>query len=100
MNRFGWLVLLTAEVLSLWWQTRGIPYLSNDSYQYVDAAVEISSGECICTRLAHFDQQLEPGRFPVALTHFPPGYPLLIAAVSWLGMPLERPDTWSRRLGI
>ena len=90
MNRFGWLLLLAAGVLSLWWQTPGIPYIANDSYQYMDAASEISSGGCICTRLAHFDEQVDPGRFPVAFTHFPPGYPLMIAGVSRLGMPLER----------
>ena len=90
MNRFGLAALLTAGALSVWWQAPSAAHMSDDAYQYIDAAAEISSGECLCTRLAHFDEQLETGHFPVAFTHFPPGYPLLIAAVSRVGISLEK----------
>ena len=36
--------------------------------------------------LAHFDEQV--GRMPVPFTHFPLGYPLLIAALSKTGLSL------------
>src|SRR5437763_1471400 len=91
MHRFGWAVLLVAGILSLWWRSRPeMPFLSEDSFQYLDAASSAASGECVCTRIAHFDEQLAPGHFPVAFTHFPPGYPLLLATGSRLGVPLEK----------
>ena len=38
--------------------------------------------------LAHFDEQVAQGRMPVPFTHFPLGYPLLIAALSKTGLAL------------
>lgn len=38
--------------------------------------------------LAHFDEQVAQGRMPVPFTHFPLGYPLLIAALSKTGLSL------------
>jgi 4-amino-4-deoxy-L-arabinose transferase-like glycosyltransferase len=64
------------------------PYLSNDGYQYLDAASNVARGAGLCTRIAHFDEQVT-GRMPVPFTHFPPGYPLLAAALSRTGLPLE-----------
>lgn len=89
MNRFGLAALLAIGAVCLWWQARGTIGLTDDSYQYLDAAAEVSSGECLCTRIVYWDEQLEAGRFPVPFTHFPPGYPLLIALLSRFGFSLE-----------
>jgi hypothetical protein len=90
-NRLWLAVLLCAGVAALWLSHDWLraPYITNDGYQYLDAAVNLRSGACLCTRVAHFDDQVAAGRVPVELTHYPPGYPLLIAALSWFGMPLE-----------
>jgi hypothetical protein len=65
------------------------PYLTNDAYQYIDVARNFNAGECVCTHVAHFDEQLATGRLPVEFTHFPPGYPLLMAVLARMGFSLE-----------
>jgi hypothetical protein len=42
----------------------------------------------LATWVAHFDEQIEGHRLPAPLTHFAAGYPLAIAAVGLLGVPL------------
>lgn len=65
------------------------PYITNDGYQYLDAAASIASGGCFCVHMAHFDEQVKAGQLPVRLTHYPPAYPLLIAGLARLGWKLE-----------
>ena len=67
----------------------GAPELANDSYQYLDAASHLASGGCLCTNVAHFDEQVKWARIPIPFTHFGPGYPVAIAALRTLGLPLE-----------
>lgn len=78
---------MSVGVAALWfshgWLTA--PVIANDSYQYLDAASSVASGGCLCIGMAHFDEQVAAGKLPVALTHYPPGYPLLIAGLSKLG---------------
>ena len=85
------LVMLAAGAAMLWWtqQQGGVPYVGNDAYQYLDAASHIASGQCACGEVAHFDEQVSYGRMPVPFTHFPPGYPVLIALVQQLGVGPE-----------
>jgi hypothetical protein len=82
---------LLAAVVALWlsYGKIGAPYITNDGYQYLDAASNLASGKCFCTRVALFDEQVELGRIPIPFTHFAPGYPLLMAAVSRLGVSIE-----------
>jgi hypothetical protein len=89
-NRLWIAACLLAGVGALWYSARWMaaPYLSNDGYQYLDAASNVARGAGLCTRLAHFDEQVT-GRMPVPFTHFAPGYPLLAAALSRTGMPME-----------
>lgn len=83
-------LLLIAGSLALWLSHGiGTPVISDDSCQYLDAAANVRAGRGLATTLAHFDEQVSYGRFPVPFTHFAPGYPLLIAAVSLLGMTPE-----------
>jgi hypothetical protein len=87
-----WVALfLLLGVLALWlsfrWQ--GGPVIGNDSYQYMDAASHIAAGKCVCAEIAHFDEQIAAGRMPIPFTHFPPGYPMLVAAVSFAGVSME-----------
>ncbi len=82
---------LLAAVLALW-ATYGLnraPYITNDGYQYLDAASNFAAGECFCTNVAVFDEQVAYGRMPVPFTHFAPGYPLLIAALTRTGVPAD-----------
>ncbi len=82
-------VLAGAVALWLSYSLNGAPYISNDGYQYLDAASNLAAGRCFCTRVALFDEQVAFGHFPVPFTHFAPGYPLLIAAVSRFGVAPE-----------
>lgn len=65
------------------------PYVSNDGTQYIDAAEHLRAGECLCTTVAHFDEQIAHGNFPVPLTHFAPGYSILTAGLSLGGITSE-----------
>jgi len=82
---------LLVGLLAVWLFARAVhaPYLSDDSYQYLDAAQSAAAGECLCTHIAHFDEQVASGRMPVPFTHFPPGYSLLMAALSFAGLSLK-----------
>lgn len=92
MNRRIWIalsLLAGLAALSLFDRAVHAPTLTEDSYQYIDAAQSVASGECFCTHVAHFDEQIASGRMPVPFTHFAPAYPLLMAALSWtrISMP-------------
>jgi hypothetical protein len=84
-------VLLCAGAAALWishsWLSA--PFITNDGYHYLDAASGIASGGCLCTRVVYFDDQVAQGRMPSPFTHFPPGYPLLIAGLSHFGLAPE-----------
>ncbi len=87
-----WFVLsLALGVLALVAYSRRVdaPLLMPDSYQYLTGARNILSHGCFCTWLAHFDEQVDWGRMPVPFTHFSLGYPLAIAGLGRLGLPLE-----------
>lgn len=91
MRTCGWILLwiaasLAVHLLSVEWQNRAL--LTNDGYQYLDAAGHLLTQKALVTSVAHFDEQLAWGRFPVPLTHFPPGYPLAIAMVGVFGFSL------------
>lgn len=85
-----WAAVL-AGIVALWLSYRpmGAPYIPNDGYQYLDAASNLASGGCLCTRVALFDEQVAYGRMPVPFTHFAPGYPLLMTAAAKLGIREE-----------
>jgi hypothetical protein len=85
-----WISLL-AGIVALWmtYSVNGAPYIPNDGYQYLDAASNLAAGKCLCTNVVLFDEQVAYGRMPVPFTHFGPGYPLLIAGISRLGVAPE-----------
>ncbi len=88
----GWLsVSLLVGVLSIFLYSRRVaaPELANDSYQYLDAASHLASGGCLCTEVAHFDEQLKWARMPIPFVHFGPGYPIAIAGLKMLGVQVE-----------
>jgi hypothetical protein len=82
-------LLIGAAALFLSHDFVGAPYVSNDSVQYLDAAAHLATGDCFCTTVAHFDEQLAVGHMPIPFTHFAPGYPLLIAGLIRLGLTPE-----------
>lgn len=90
MNRWTLFALLAG--LPALWLSHGFmkaPYVSNDGTQYIDAAEHLRAGECLCTTLAHFDEQVAHGSFPVPFTHFAPGYSILTAGLSLAGIAPE-----------
>jgi hypothetical protein len=92
VNRYagaGILLLLGAAALFLSHDFIGAPYLSNDSVQYLDAASHLAADDCLCTMVAHFDEQVALGHMPIPFTHFAPAYPLLIAGLMKLGFASE-----------
>lgn len=79
----GWCVL--ALLVALGTLARfGTPGFGNDSYQYLSAADNIRAGKGIATSVIFFDAERAHGVIPAPLTTFPPGYPILIAAVSMI----------------
>ncbi len=63
--------------------------LTNDGYQYLSEAGNIRSGNGFSTSIVHFDEEQSHGRIPAPLTTFPPGYPAIIALLSYLGLSLK-----------
>ena len=61
---------------------------SDDSYQYVSTADSILRHGTISTPLVYFESERAHGTIPAPLTTFPPGYPLLIAAIARCGLSL------------
>ena len=66
----------------------GGPRLSYDSYQYLDIAQHLASEGSAQTSIIHFDEERALGRIPAPVSHFPIGYPTLIAGLHLLGIPL------------
>jgi hypothetical protein len=87
-NRLYALLLLALLTIFAYGRWQPSPVLSNDSFQYLDAASNLLSKGALGTSLAVFEEQVDWGRFPVPLTHFPPGYPILIAALGRVGVSL------------
>lgn len=93
MRKVAWvsfwvLATLAVHFLAAKWIGRAL--LTNDGYQYLDAAGHLLARNGLATSVAHFDEQVAWGKLPVPLTHFPPGYPIAIAAVAALGLvPLD-----------
>lgn len=83
-------ILLGSLVIGGYLAVSNGPDMGNDSYQYLSVADNILHGRGIQTSVVHFDVERSWGRVPAPMTTFPSGYPLMIAAVSLFGLPLER----------
>lgn len=71
------LVLAASQLPSQQWR----PRMTDDSFQYLSTARQIRIHHQVATSLIHFDTERSSGSLPAPLTWFPPGYPLLIAAI-------------------
>jgi hypothetical protein len=56
--------------------------LWDDSFQYLNVAANIRSGNGIATNLVYFDAERSHGRIPAPLTTVPPGYPAAVGLLS------------------
>ncbi|MEH2609793.1 hypothetical protein [Bradyrhizobium sp. AZCC 1693] len=65
------------------------PYLANDSFQYLSMAQNALQGHFGFSSIVHFDAERSFGVVPAPVVTFPMGYPLVIALISRLGVPLE-----------
>lgn len=66
----------------------GEPRLREDSYQYLSTAGSLASGAGAKTAILHYDVDRRTGQIPVPLTMWPPGYPMAVAALRVVGVPL------------
>src|SRR6266700_3644254 len=83
-----WCLLYIAVLAGILYHAGG-PGLSDDSYQYLSEAENIDQGHGLTTSIVHFDTERAHGRAPAPLTTFPPGYSLVIAAISRTGLASE-----------
>src|SRR6266850_5786721 len=61
-------------------------FVQNDTAQYVSIAENLMAGQGVATSLVWTAEHHLLGGLPVAQTNMPPGYPMLIALVSQLGV--------------
>jgi hypothetical protein len=66
-----------------------VPNLSDDAFQYLSVAQNALAGHFGYTSLIHWDAERSSGVMPAPMVHFPLGYPLAIALVSLVGVPLQ-----------
>jgi hypothetical protein len=64
-------------------------FLGNDGYQYLSEARNIITGNGFSTSLLNFDENLRTGMVPAPQTVFPPGYPIAVAGIEFLGADAE-----------
>ncbi len=91
----GWAlaILVALAVLATTWgrmQGNWLPAIGNDGYQYLSVAENANAGHLGYTSLVHFDAERRFGVLPAPMVTFPSGFPLLMAAVSHLGLDLKQ----------
>ena len=90
VRRFMPFLLFVVAVLSvIAWHGAGRLFIFNDGCQYLDAASGLESGRGLSIMVAHFDDQVAVGHFPIPFTHFAPGYPVLVAGLDAIGSSRE-----------
>jgi hypothetical protein len=83
-----WCLLFVIALAGILYHAGG-PGLGDDSYQYLSEAENIDQGHGLTTSIVHFDTERAHGRVPAPLTTFPPGYSLVIAAITRTGLSRE-----------
>lgn len=63
-------------------------WIARDATEAMSVARHLLDGEGIKTSIIYYEEQYATGQVPAPQTVFPPGYPVLIAAVTSLGVPL------------
>jgi len=83
-------IAIAAVLLGLRVATAGArPALGHDGFQYLAAADQALRGSVGTTPLIHWDLERCSGAVPAPMVHFPLGYPLLVASLGLVGMPLS-----------
>ncbi len=82
----GLVGLSTAAVLGAYQRD----VFSNDGAEYLSVARNLRSGRGLVTSILYYDEHHRLAGVPVPQTVFPPGFPILIAATSLLGLPMDR----------
>jgi hypothetical protein len=81
-------MIVGAGFLAVYYQSWGGVRRFNDDFQYLSVAANLVSGNGASTSILYFDEHYATGRLPAPQTVFPCGYPLAVAAVHLLGVPL------------
>jgi hypothetical protein len=66
-----------------------MPFLTRDSFEYLSMARNALQGHLGYSSIIHFDAERSFGVVPAPVVTYPAGYPLLIALVSALGVPVD-----------
>jgi len=87
----GALILMTicAALIAKYLYPGLVPILNQDSYQYLSVADNALHGKIGYTSIIHFDTERSLGTMPAPLVTFPPGYALVTALVSRIGISTE-----------
>lgn len=89
-NYEPWLWCVAASMALLLEGVRaGGGHFSNDSFQYMSVAENLVDRGDPSTSIVYYDTERMAGTVPAPSTTFPPGYPILIAATSLLGLRIE-----------
>lgn len=69
--------------------------LSNDSFVYLSVARHLVEGKgLLVSPCVSYEAGTSPGENPATLTHFPPLYPMAVAALGRLGLDLRESARW------
>src|SRR5262245_3628126 len=88
LEMWAW-ACLCASLIAVSLQPDFVPHLSNDAFQYLSMSQNDLNGHFGYTSLVHYDPERSFGVIPAPMVHFPVGYPLAIALVSLIGIPLQ-----------
>jgi hypothetical protein len=83
----AWMIVGLAAILFSFYHT-GIS-ITNDGFQYLSTAQNLTEGNGLSTSIIHFDEQRYSGKIPAPQTVFPFGFPTLIALLVLIGVPLN-----------
>ena len=90
LRRWPWALIWAIVAAGVVFARRDrVAAISNDGTQYVESARQLLAGHGYATSLLFFDEHYAAGAMPAPQTGWPPGYPLVIAAVGRLGLGLE-----------
>lgn len=87
----AWWTVIGALIIAMLWPREG--GISNDGVQYVSGAQNLLAGQGYSTSILFFDEHYRTGTLPAPQTVWPPGYSLLVAGISAVGLD---PDAAAR----
>jgi hypothetical protein len=82
-------LVLFAGVCLGCWLTYDPLWVANDTTQALSVVRHLLSGKGVKTDIIYYEEQYATGQIPAPQTVFPPGFPVLIATATRLGLPIS-----------